>query len=79
VAELVAFGAGTWREVMNHMGPREAAALGRAWEFCPPVSLMVARYFGIKPKPTPQSQDEALAELVALFGGIDPGQSKAMT
>lgn len=63
---------------MNHMGPRQAAALANAWERCPPVPLMVARYLGIKPKPTPQSQDAALSELIAMFGGIQPGETKGM-
>ena len=77
VAELVAYGCGSWREVMEHMGPREAAAMGRAWEYCPPVPAMVARYFGVPPKRTKQSQEEALAELVAMFG-VTPGGSATM-
>ncbi len=56
------------------MGLREYAAMWRHWADHPPVSLMVAGYLGIKPKPkATANQDAAIAELMGMFG-VAPGQ-----
>ena len=70
IAELVAFGCGSWRQVETEMGLREYAAMWRHWSDHPPVSLMVAGYLGIKPRAKAgANQDAAIMELITLFGG----------
>ena len=70
IAELVAFGCGSWRQVETEMGLREYAAMWRHWADHPPVALMVAGHLGIKPRPKKTAnQDDAIMELMAMFGG----------
>jgi hypothetical protein len=55
------------------MGLREYAAMCRFWLDHPPVALMVAAYFGIKPKPKASRNSEAdLLEMMAMMG-VSPG------
>jgi len=76
VAELVAFGCGSWREVERGMGLRQYRAMWRHWAKLPPLNLLVANHFGWKPpKAAPVNQDSAVEQLFALFGGApEPGK-----
>jgi hypothetical protein len=55
--------------VLHEMGLREYAAMTEVWTDYPPVEVLVPAYFGIKPRPTQQQQDEAIEQLLGMFGG----------
>ncbi len=58
------------------MGLREYAAMCRFWVDHPPLALMVAAYFGIKPTAKAAQNSEAdLLEMMAM-AGIAPGMMR---
>jgi hypothetical protein len=58
--------------VLHDMGLREYAAMHRFWGDFPPLAVLAAAWFGIKPKPattsTPVNQDAQIEQLMAMFG-----------
>jgi hypothetical protein len=60
----------TWDEVQDQLDLPSLAALTEYWESYPPVHVLVAGYFGIKPKAKAgkkQMDEVALSELMAMF------------
>ena len=60
----------TWDQVQDQLDIPSLDALTEYWQSYPPVHVMVAGYFGIKPKAKAkkaQMDDAAIAELMANF------------